>query len=406
MGYTQQAIKGVSWMSASRIITRVLAFAKIAILARLLTPSQFGLFGIASLMLALLETLTETGINVLLIQSKKDLSEYIDSAWVVSIIRGIVLGVCIILLSPFISTFFHNRESVGMLILMSAVPIVRGFINPAEVIFQKELTFKSEFWFRTPLFLFDAVIAIITAMITHSPYSLVWGLLGGAVLEVVLSFTVIKLKPRFLVKKEYFNELFQKGKWVTAYTVFNYIAENGDNIVVGRLLGTYSLGLYQMAFKISTLPISEVSDVANKVVFPVFTKISDDRKRLVLAFTKSVFVIAVVAIVVGLVIFLFPKQIILILLGEKWLSIEQILKVLAIYGVIRATIAGPGSALFLSLEKQNYVTTMTFIRLFGLMITIYPFVRLYGAIGAGYSALISVLVEVPVVLYFAFRVLK
>ena len=80
MGYTNKAIKGISWMSAFRGITRIMAFAKIAVLARVLTPSQFGVFGIASLVLVFLEVLTETGINVFLIQSQKDINKYINSA--------------------------------------------------------------------------------------------------------------------------------------------------------------------------------------------------------------------------------------------------------------------------------------------------------------------------------------
>ncbi len=405
MGYTRVALKGISWMSVFRVVTRVLSFLKIAVLARVLTPSQFGVFGIASLVLAFLEIITETGVNIILIQAKKDIKEYIDSAWVVSIIRGIVVSLLIIISSPLITSFFKTPEALNILLLISVVPFIKGFINPAEVKFRKELNFSYEFWFRSFIFLVDSVVAILFALFTHSVYSLVFGLIAGALVEVVISFILIKPMPRFIFKSEYLKDLLNKGKWITAYGIFNYFAENGDNIVVGRVLGSSALGVYQMAYKISILPISEVSDVISQVVFPVYTKIEGDIKRLINAYLKTMVLISIGSIIIGSIVFIFAKEIVFIILGPQWLSAIPVLRVLALYGMLR-TIAGPSSALFLSKGKQNYVTAMALVRFITLVITIYPLVLMYGMIGAGYSAFLSVLVELPVIIYFVIKILR
>jgi len=405
MGYTGVAIKGATWISAFRISTRLLSFVKIAVLARVLSPAQFGVFGIASLVLAFLEILTETGINILLVQSKKGIEEYVNSAWVVSILRGFIIASLIIISSPLISSFFNSPESLGILMLISFVPLIRGFINPAIASFQKELKFKYEFWFRTSVFFVDGLVSVALAVMTMSVYSLAWGLLAGAVFEVLLSFIVVKSRPRFELQKEYFREIFHKGKWVTMYGVFNYISENGDDVMVGKIIGTPALGLYQMAYKISILPISEVSDVVSRVVFPVYTKMAEDKDRLFKAFFKTITSISLVSVLVGLVIFLYSKEIIEFVLGNQWVSASPVLKVLALYGVLR-TISGPASALFLSLGKQNYVFLMTSFRLLGLLLSIYPLILLYGLIGAAYAQVISVIIELPVILFFVFRLYK
>lgn len=405
MGYSRRVIKGISWMSGFRMLTRVLSFLKTAVLARVLTPSQFGIFGIASLVLTFLEVIAETGINIFLIQSKKEIDEYINSAWVVSIIRGIFVSLCTVISTPFITSFFNTPSASSVLFLISLVPFIRGFINPSVVKLQKELKFHYEFWFRSSIFLFDAIVSIVFALVTHSIYSLVWGLVAGALLEVLLSFILLRPIPLFSIRKDYFKEIFHKGKWVTAYGVFNYFAQEGDNIAVGRIIGTPALGVYQMAYKISTLPISEVTDIVSKVVFPVYTIIGEDKARLKSAFTKSTLVIAATTISMGMILFLFPREILLIALGDKWLSAVPVLRVLAVYGVLRA-ISGSASALFLGVGKQEYVTTMTFLRFIGLAITIYPLVQMFGLVGAGYSALISVLIEIPVIAYYIPRVLK
>ena len=405
MGYSRRIIKGVSWMSAFRVLTRALSFLKTAVLARVLTPSQFGIFGIASLVLAFLEMLTETGINIFLIQSKKNINEYISSAWVLSIIRGVFVGICIIFLTPFIASFFSTPHAVNILLLISLVPFIRGFINPSVVKLQKDLKFHYEFWFRTSIFTFDAIASIILVVLTHSVYSLVWGLMAGALLEVVLSFALIKPVPRLSIRRDYFNEIFHKGKWITAYGLFNYIAQKGDSLIVGKVMGASALGIYGMAYNISTLPISEVTDVVSKVVFPVYAKIAEDKQRLKSAFVKSTLVIAALTVTMGMVLFLFPRQIVLIVLGEKWLDSVPVLRVLVIYGVLRA-ISGSASALFLGVGKQRHVTNMTFLRFAGLAITIYPLVKTFGLVGAGYSALISVMIEIPVIAYYSMKVFK
>jgi lipopolysaccharide exporter len=107
----------------------------------------------------------------------------------------------------------------------------------------------------------------------------------------------------------------------------------------------------------------------------------------------------------GIILFLFPKEIVLIVLGDKWLSAAPVLRVLAVYGVLRA-ISGSASALFLAVGKQKYVTQMTLLRFIGLAITIYPLVRTYGIVGAGYSALISVIIEIPIIAYCISKVLR
>src|SRR3990170_4262875 len=98
--YREMAFKGVSWMAALRGVNRGLGILRIGILARLLTPEQFGVFGIGLLVLGFLEITTETGINVFLIQERQQLDKYLNSAWVVSIIRGVLISILLIITAP------------------------------------------------------------------------------------------------------------------------------------------------------------------------------------------------------------------------------------------------------------------------------------------------------------------
>lgn len=398
MGYLGDIVKGVSWLGGLKAVSRTIAFGKTAILARVLVPAQFGLFGIASLVLELLEILTETGINVVLMQEKKDLDSYINTAWIISIIRGFLIALAIILASPLIVRFFNSPDTYPLLYLLAVVPVLRGFINPSVVKLVKELTFKREFLFRFSIFLFDTFVAITLALLTHSASSIIYGLIAGAILEVILSYLIVKPTPTLTFEKEKLRDIVNRGKWMTGAGIFNYFFQHGDDIVVGRLLGTYPLGIYQVAYRISTLPITEISDVVGKVTLPVYVKISENKKRLTRAFLRTLAGVCLLVVPLGVLIFLFPREIILLVLGPNWIGAMAVLKVLAIFGALKA-ISNTVFAVLLSLGKQKYVTLITFVGILGLAASILPLVRTYGIVGAGISALIGAIVTIPAAIY-------
>ncbi len=402
MGYSKDAAKGVSWIAILRISTRILAFLKTIILARILLPSQFGAYGVALLVLGFLEVMTETGVNVLLIQ-EKETDKYISSAWIVSIIRGTIISLLIILFTPFITNFFNSPDSALLLYAISLVPFLRGFVNPAVVKFQKELQFNKEFWYKFSIFCVDAIIGIIITVITHHPIGIIIGFIAGVILEVILSLIVIKSTPVFALQREYVMKLIHRGKWITASGIFNYLFHNADNIVVGKILGTTPLGIYQMAYSFAILPITEISDVFSRVTFPVYAKIAGDKERLLKAFIKTTLVIASLSLPFGVLLYFFSEEIVSIVLGEKWLAAAPILPILGIFAVVRA-ISGSSSALFLAVGKQEYVTVVTLVSILGLIIPIIPFVIRFGLLGAAISALIGTIIAVPFFIYYTLKI--
>lgn len=405
MGYTKEAIRGISWMAALRVSSRFLTLARVPILARLLTPMQHGTVGVAMIALSFVEILTETGINTFLIQENAKIAKYMNTAWVVSIARGFLIALIIIIGAPFVASFFHSPDSYPLLLLVSIVPILRGFINPVVIQFQKELRFDREFWFRFWIFLIDSLVAIALAFLTRSAASIVWGFIFGASLEVVLSFIIAKPTPRFAFEVTKLKKVLHRGKWITASGILDYAFRHGDDIVVGKMLPISSLGFYQNAYKISELPLTEVAVVASKVTFPVFAKISGDIKRLRRAFFRTIFGIAIVVIPIGVMLFLFPREIILLILGPQWVDAATALQALALFGVLRAII-GSVNVLFLASRKQEYVTLVTAVSSTGLFITIVPLVSLFGIVGAGVAATAGLLCSLPFVFYFTLKLLR
>jgi O-antigen/teichoic acid export membrane protein len=388
VGYFKNVLRGVAWMSAFRLSTRLIAYIKIAVLARLLLPSQFGIYGIASLLLAFLETLTETGISIFFIQGQGKLKDYVDTAWVVSILRGIIISAVIFLTAPYIAGFFHEPASVNVIYLMASVPLFRAFINPSEIRFRLELNFRKEFLYRTVIFLVDAIVAVSVAYQLRSAVSLVYGMAVGAVFEVVMSFIIFKPFPKLKASLEKARKILGRGKWVSVSRTTGLAFSEGDDVFVGRMLDTASLGIYQVAYKISTLPFTEVGQVVNSVTFPVYSKFAHDRKRLKRAFLRIVGVVFIVVFPIGVIFYLFPGQIIGIILGPNWLEAIPVLKALALFGVLRA-VSSVTNSLYLSVKKQEYAAYVSSVSFMGMAVGIIPFINAYGVVGAAYSAIVG-----------------
>jgi lipopolysaccharide exporter len=397
MGYKKDAIKGISWIGLLRFVTKIVGFLEAIILARILAPDQFGAYGIALLALGLLEVITESGVNVVLVQ-EKEIDKHINSAWIVSIARGLLISIILFFTAPYISDFFHTPSALPLLKMISLVPLIRGFINPSIVKFQKELLFAKDFIFRFLILFIDTVVSIFITYLTKNPSGIIMGLLAGVLTELILSFILVKPKPKLKFEFLYISNIFHRGKWVTVSSIFDYLFHNADNIAVGRLMGAHALGIYQLAYSIAAVPLIEIGRVFVHVIVPIMVKISDDTKRLKNAYFKTVLSIFALTFPFALLFASFP-QLFVMLLGEKWQALTVVIPILAVLGFIKS-VSLSSTALFLSVNKQEYTTIITMVNILGLIISVVPLILTYGIFGAGLSAVIGSLLAVPFILYY------
>lgn len=405
MGYFKDIIKGLSWMTGFRIAYRLIGIVRIGIVAHFLTPYGLGVWGIATMSLAFLEIITETGINVFLVQEVGEIDDYIDTAWIVSIVRGILIALLILISAGPVSTFFNSPDSRLLLYIIALVPLIRGFINPSVTKFQKELEFNKEFFYRVSVFLVESIVSVAGAFILRSPIGLVFGILGGAIYEVIYTYIVSRPIPRLAFDFEKVKKVIKRGVWVTLFGIFDYLYTNSDNIVVGRLLGVAPLGIYDTAYTISTTPLTEIGDVFFRVTFPFFSKISLETDRLKKAFINNTIVNTVLMTLAGIFIFAFASPIVHILFGKGWEAAIPVVRLLSILGVTRG-IASSTNSFLVAKIKQKYSAVVTFVSTLGLWITILPLVKAYGIIGAGIAAIIGTLISLPLTFYYVRKTLR
>src|SRR5258708_18867636 len=153
MGYRNSLMKGLGWIGFFRAAAKAIVFFKIILAYRYLSPRDVGVYGLAMIALGLLEQLTETGVNIIIVKERQPLSYYIDTAFLVSIGRGILIALVLFASSFFLPSFFNDPLLFPLMLVVSIIPFIKGFINPAVAQYQKDLKFhKNSIRLLLPIF--------------------------------------------------------------------------------------------------------------------------------------------------------------------------------------------------------------------------------------------------------------
>lgn len=404
VAFRGQILRGLGWAGALRVFVKLLSLAKLAVLARVLTPEAFGQFGIAVLALSFFETVTETGVNQVLIYSERKLKDLLDSAWIVSIVRGVAIAILIGLSAFPLSWYFHDAHVFPLVFLIAVAPFVRGFVNPMIVTFVKELDFRREFLFRSASAIVDVIAAVTIGILTHSPVAFVGAIVLSATTDVILSFVLFTIRPRFRFLKTYVSEIVGYGKWVTLTGIGSWFSSELDDMIVGRLYGIGALGIYQAGYKISTLPVTEIAGTVNQVSFPVLSKSRGDSRTFRRIFWSSFLVSNAIGAGVASLLLLFPELLVRLLLGADWLPVIPVIRILALFGVLR-TVESSVQPLLLSIGKPQVATIGNFLKVIGLAAGLMIWGR-QGVEGVALAALFSVLLSIPYYMVSVVRILR
>lgn len=388
-------------MSLLRIAGRGITIIKTAILARILTPLDFGQFGAAALSLSLFEVLTETGVNQALIYSDKKAGELINPAWTVAIVRGAVISILIALSAWPVSIFFSDSQLVKLILVLSLVPLIKGFINPMTVEFVKELQFGKEAVFRLILLITDGLAAVISAVFFKSAMAFAVAMIAAGTVEVILSFLYFKIRPKLSFSRQYLSEILNYGKWVTLSGIGYWFSTELDDFVAGKAFGMKTLGIYQAAYKISTLPVTEIAGSVNQVSFPVMSKLKGDRYKFWKTFIGSMGIIGGIGVIGGLILWIWPREVVLILLGNKWLEAVPLIRILAIFGIVRSLESGI-QPVFLASGRPKVAAIGNLIKVVALASGLALLAGM-GINGIAWAALLSGMAVIP---YYGFEIIK
>jgi lipopolysaccharide exporter len=409
-------VQSISWSLAGNWLIRGIGVLKMILLARILSPHDFGVIGAALLAINCLGVFSDVGISAALIQKKQVDRDDLDTAWTMTIARGILLFGFLFAAAGPLADYFAQPDLKTVFRVIAGCFVLEGFTNIGILFFQRDIDFKHKAKLDVISDLAGSISAVLLALILKDFWALVWANVIWRLIYFGLSFRLHPYRPRLCWERKRAAHLIHFGKHMFWISVVTFVVTNGDDALVGRLLGLDLLGYYTMAYAIANLPVTSLCETIGRISLPVYAQIQDDRQRVKEAFQKVFESVLMILLPSTALIMMLAEDFIAVFLGDRWLPMAGVLRVLCLLGLFRG-LSNVIAPVHLAVNRPEIQSRNKTVELMVFALLIYPLTTLWGLIGAGWAvsavylvglimnveALSRLLKDVPQIIYTALR---
>lgn len=394
-------LSGSIWMILLRWTIRLIGLLSTVILARLLTPADFGVVAIAMVVVGLLEVLNQTGQMLALIRMAQPSREDYDTAWTISFLGGLSIAVLILLIAPFSQAYFNEPRAVAVMQCLALRAAIGGFSNIGIVDFRKSIRFDLYFRYNAYSKVVSFFVTLGSALYFRNYWALVAGTLVGQVSAVVFSYTMHPYRPRPSLAR--MSSLFSFSMWTLVKSIGTYLNQRIDKVVIGGIAGTSSMGRYAVADDLACSPIYEVNDPMVAVLYPVMSRFRANKASLQNLYLKALGWSAIICASGSVGVALVAPEMVQLVLGPKWLSVIPLMSWLA----LSAGVLGFGSGAYTLFDLTGHPhigARMQWLRLAFLVAAIVPVgIITHSLVAIAETRLIATVLFIPTLLTAAGR---
>lgn len=338
----KRAFSGAIWASFERFGTMALQFLVNLILARLLTPSDFGCIGMLAIFVLVSQIIIDGGFGSALIQKKSPSQTDYSTIFYWNIIFSSILYLILFISAPSISSFYRMPILCDVLRIMGINLIINslGIIQINRL--RKQLAFKRIAIINIVSYLVSAIIAISLAYIDYGVWSLVIMQLLFSLFSVTFFWIITKWKPNLCFSFQSLRSLFQFGGYLLFANILQEICKNLQGLIIGRRFSSIEMGLYTQAKKLDDITSLTIPNIIVQVMFPVYSQIQNDLERTKEVLKMNIRVITFITFPILLLLILIAQPLIIFLYGNKWEVSASYFQILCIGG------------LFACLQNINY----------------------------------------------------
>jgi len=335
---TIRTVNGFLWIFTSTGVQAVLQFVVLIILARLLSPEEFGIVGAGLVIVGFAQVFSQIGIGPAIVQRSKISQNHVRVGFTLSVIISCFVGLSIATLAPAIAIFFSMPELESVVRVMSLIFPITGVSLIAHSLFQREMQFKKLAIIQVISFLLGyGFIGVLLAYLGWGVWALVYAQLGQVTVKSIILLGIYPKAMGFALSAKEIKEILTFGTGFSLGRIANAIAGQADNLVVGRWLGAEALGIYGRAYQFLVLPVNLFGKVVDKVLFPAMASVQDDRDRLRRAYRRSVGISFMINLPLGAILFVMAPELVSLILGEQWISVAATFQILSLIIALRAS---------------------------------------------------------------------
>ena len=323
----KKTIKGASWSLIDNIACQGITFLVGLILARLLTPEEYGLIGIIAIFIAVFNSIVDSGFSNALIRKNDAKDIDYNTVFITNLVLSVVLFGILYVSAPFISGFFNQSQLIPLLRVMGIIVIINAFAIIQRTILVKKVDFKTQ----TKVSLISSITSGIVGIGMAFSGCGVWSLVGQQISRQFLNSAFLWIFSKWYPKVQYsaqsFKELFTFGWKLLVSGLIDTVWREIYQVIIGKCYTPAALGLYTRAQQFASICSSNLTTVVQRVSYPVLSSIQDDKERLKSGYKRTIKVTMLLTFTLMLGLAAVAKPMILALIGEQWLPCVPFLQI-------------------------------------------------------------------------------
>lgn len=352
--------KGALWSSIEKISVQLVSFILGIILARILSPEEYGIFGLLIVFITVSQVFIDSGFSQALIQNRNRTHKDISTVLTFNIAVAFICYILLFIASPYIADFYKSNELKNLLRVLAFSLIINSLFTVPSTLLTIKMNFQLIAKITLISTLTSGIIAIIAAYLDYGAWSLVIQIISKGIISAIFFWFTIEKIPKFKFFKKSFHQLFSFGSKLLISSLLNTIVGNLNSILIGKYIGTKSLGFYTRGTQFSDMAYSTINSAITSVLLPSLSDLQDDKAAL-RTYSKTLLkMTSLITVPLFLCLSLFSEQLILLLLTEKWAMAIPIMQIFCIARLITILMGISSNMLYvigrtdLSL-KQQYV---------------------------------------------------
>lgn len=335
-GSRGKLIKSAGWLLAARVLERIIGLISITILARLLTPSDFGLVAIASIVVSAIQVFTQFGFDWALVRYKAPTPSDLNTAWTLRALLGLgVLGFLVVI-GPIAAHFFRQADLRTVLIALGVGAFAVSLENIGTVYFRRDFTFGREFLIRAIAKLSGFVTTVALALLTRSYWALVWGSVATNLATTIASYAFHPYRPRLSLGGV--RALLAFSSWLLVGSLAGFFRQQFAKMYLGRVYGAATTGLFSVAEQIAIIPL-EIAMPINRVAYSKYSQDTREGRHLKSSYIAIASLIWAISLPISLGTVALAPEIVAVLLGHQWTGAVPVLRLMAIGMAISVMVA-------------------------------------------------------------------
>jgi len=378
----------VIWQAVQMGGVKAISLLRILVLARLLTPVDFGLVAIGTTAMGFLLNVTNFGMIPALVQGEEmDEAQY-DAAWTIGIVRSLLIAAVMIAAAPLIASIFAEPRAVTFIRILALHPVLEALSSIKLARLNRNLLFRPLSFLHLADGFVDGVVSIAVAMV-FGIWGLVAGMLAGVATTAIGSYILAPHRPRLFLEREAIRPLIRFGRWIFITSLIVMVGSYVLRIVISRQLGAAELGLYYLATQLAFLPAEVAGQVVGNVAFPLYARLQNDIAQATRVFRAIYTSLAALLFPICALIIVLAPSLTREILGPNWAGTEPVIQILALATMIG--IFGEAVAPVLKGYGQPYRITLIELIQSGMIISlVWVLTKRFGLVGAALSWLPAV----------------